>query len=123
SVGPLHHLTLSIGILIPRVADARRCVLLLLLLPYGIGVQLLGGKLARCYTASGGVLPVNQDVCDSLVMFGSNSTYYSTLPISELPIGWLNPPSGNFDHIGAAMLALFEVATLEMWPDAMYGAV
>ena len=30
---------------------------------------------------------------------------------------------GNFDHIGSALLILFEISTLEMWPNIMYHAV
>ena len=35
---------------------------------------------------------------------------------------WLNADS-NFDNIFAAMLTLFEVSTLELWPDIMYNGV
>ena len=36
---------------------------------------------------------------------------------------WGNPDIGNFDNIGYAMLTLFEMSTLEMWPDVMFRAM
>lgn len=35
---------------------------------------------------------------------------------------WLNPPF-HFDNIFMSMLTLFEIASLEMWPDYMYPCV
>ena len=39
------------------------------------------------------------------------------------PRQWENVSPWNFDHIGNAMLTLFEVSSGEMWPDIMYDAV
>lgn len=36
---------------------------------------------------------------------------------------WKNPDVANFDNIFNSMLALFEIASMEMWPDVMYRAV
>merc|ERR1719311_936415 len=36
---------------------------------------------------------------------------------------WGNDDIGNFDNIGAATLTLFEMSTLEMWPDLMFRAM
>mmetsp|Transcript_6417 Transcript_6417/g.22602 ORF Transcript_6417/g.22602 Transcript_6417/m.22602 type:complete len:1664 (+) Transcript_6417:339-5330(+) len=36
---------------------------------------------------------------------------------------WKNPGTYSFDNIGASILALFEMATLEMWLDVMYSGV
>ena len=33
---------------------------------------------------------------------------------------WMTPHYGHFDHFPAALLILFETATLERWPDIMY---
>ncbi len=33
---------------------------------------------------------------------------------------WVNPEFGNFDNILIAVLTLFEMSGLEMWPDVMY---
>ena len=35
---------------------------------------------------------------------------------------WRLPKNYDFDHIGTAMLVLFETATLEMWLEVMYHA-
>ena len=35
-------------------------------------------------------------------------------------LDWRLPKNYDFDHIGSAMLVLFETATLEMWLDVMY---
>lgn len=34
-------------------------------------------------------------------------------------LAWKNPDVAHFDHIGAAVLALFEMSSMEMWPDIM----
>ena len=39
-----------------------------------------------------------------------------------LPRWWGNDDIGNFDNIFMASLTLFEMSTLEMWPDAMFRA-
>lgn len=36
---------------------------------------------------------------------------------------WKNPDVANFDNVLYAMLALFEIGSLEMWPDVLYRAV
>lgn len=40
----------------------------------------------------------------------------------EFPRVW-GPPPFHFDHVGAGLLTVFEVASGEMWPDIMYVAV
>jgi len=41
----------------------------------------------------------------------------------RLPRWWGNDDIGNFDNIGMACLTLFEMSTLEMWPDLMFRAM
>ncbi|ESP00278.1 hypothetical protein LOTGIDRAFT_225940 [Lottia gigantea] len=81
------------------------------------GVHLLGGKLARCN--------------DPTVMARSNCTgfFFSKIWVTKMkldkpeddhpgflvPRVWANPANFNFDNIGNAMLALFEVLSLEGW--------
>lgn len=69
-------------------------------------------------------------------MNGTSSRYHASIPSDALPEGhslvsgnvyelqhqWFAPPA-NFDHIFAALLSLFEIATMEMWPDFMYAGV
>ena len=38
-------------------------------------------------------------------------------------LAWRLPKNYDFDHIGTAMLVLFETATLEMWLEVMYHGV
>ena len=40
-----------------------------------------------------------------------------------MPRTWRPAKFGNFDHIGVAMLTLFEVATLELWSKIMYQSI
>ena len=41
----------------------------------------------------------------------------------ETPRWWGNDDIGNFDNIAYAVLTLFEMATLEMWPDLLFRAM
>lgn len=36
---------------------------------------------------------------------------------------WANPAVGNFDNLAYAVLTLFEMTTLEMWPQVMYQGI
>jgi hypothetical protein len=51
--------------------------------------------------------------------------YIFTCTLTHMPgteLEWKNPNFGNFDNIFAACLSLFEVSSMEMWPDFMYRA-
>ncbi|XP_041355861.1 sodium leak channel non-selective protein-like [Gigantopelta aegis] len=81
------------------------------------GVHLIGGRLARCNDPT----ILEQDQCTGL--------FFSKVFITKMKIGakdgpapgflvpriWANPHNFNFDNIGNAMLALFEVLSLEGW--------
>ncbi|XP_052783697.1 sodium leak channel NALCN-like isoform X2 [Mya arenaria] len=82
------------------------------------GVHLLGGKLARCNDASVierskcvGTFRSPMFVTRMKVKLGPNDTR----PGFMVPRVWANPHNFNFDNIGNAMLALFEVLSLEGW--------
>jgi len=82
--------------------------------------------------------PMTKAWCEegSHTMNGTSSRYHASIPSDALPEGhslvsgnvyelqhqWFAPPA-NFDHIFAALLSLFEIATMEMWPDFMYAGV
>lgn len=82
--------------------------------------------------------PMTEAWCEegSHTMTGTSSQYHASIPRDALPAGhdleagnvyslkheWVKPPA-NFDHIFAALLTLFEIATMEMWPDFMYAGV
>ncbi|XP_074643734.1 sodium leak channel NALCN-like [Tubulanus polymorphus] len=82
------------------------------------GVQLFGGKLARCNDRNitrkedcVGVFWRNVFVTKLRIAPGENETH----PAMLVPRVWANPRNFNFDNIGNAMLALFEVLSLEGW--------
>ncbi|XP_065332108.1 sodium leak channel NALCN isoform X4 [Cloeon dipterum] len=84
------------------------------------GVQLFGGRLARCNDPSiehredcVGVFLRRVFVTKMKLGPGENETYPSML----VPRVWANPRRFNFDQIGDAMLALFEVLSFKGWLD------
>ncbi|KAL7671716.1 hypothetical protein ACOME3_006620 [Neoechinorhynchus agilis] len=77
-------------------------------------VQVCGGRMARCNDRT----IESRDLCVG--------TYWRKIDVTRLQIGgenpavlvprvWANPHNFNFDTIGSAMLALFEVLSLEGW--------
>ncbi|XP_076062882.1 sodium leak channel non-selective protein na isoform X2 [Oratosquilla oratoria] len=84
------------------------------------GVQLYGGRLARCNDPSiverkdcVGVFVRQIYVTKMKLQPGENETY----PAMLVPRVWANPRRFNFDNIGSAMLALFEVLSFKGWLD------
>nr|CAD7425898.1 unnamed protein product [Timema monikensis] len=84
------------------------------------GVQLFGGRLARCTDPT----IVHRDDCVGVFMRrvfvtkmklvpGDGESY----PAMLVPRVWANPRRFNFDNIGDAMLALFEVLSFKGWLD------
>ncbi|CAL4058549.1 unnamed protein product, partial [Meganyctiphanes norvegica] len=81
------------------------------------GVQLYGGRLARCNDASiternncAGVFFREIKVTKMKIKKHDN-------PKMLVPRVWANPRRFNFDNIGSAMLALFEVLSFKGWLD------
>ncbi|KAJ8310369.1 hypothetical protein KUTeg_012234 [Tegillarca granosa] len=84
------------------------------------GVHLLGGRLARCNDPA--ISPGNRSACTGIFMSKVFVTKMKLLkkandgqPGFWVPRVWANPYNFNFDNIGNAMLALFEVLSLEGW--------
>ncbi|XP_060526683.1 sodium leak channel NALCN isoform X2 [Cylas formicarius] len=84
------------------------------------GVQLYGGRLARCNDPSitkredcHGIFLRRVFVTKMKVQPGENETY----PAMLVPRVWANPRRFNFDNIGDAMLTLFEVLSFKGWLD------
>ena len=84
------------------------------------GVQLFGGKLAKCNDPS----ITNKSECVGVFMrpvfvtklrIESAKLTNQDYPKILVPRVWANPRNFNFDNIGNAMLALFEVLSLEGW--------
>ena len=87
---------------------------LLVQLVYGLfACELLRGHMASCNDPS--VQAKAQ--CDPSTSFPHPETGE---PVARW---WGNDDIGNFDSIGYAMLTLFEMATLEMWPDLLWRAM
>ena len=84
---------------------------------YGIlGVNLFAGKFLSCFAAG-----------EDMDVFGRNDCIGSTVGEDGAVVQpeWVNFGGiwYNFDHIGIAMVTLFEVASLEGWLDVMYAAM
>mmetsp|Transcript_36766 Transcript_36766/g.72162 ORF Transcript_36766/g.72162 Transcript_36766/m.72162 type:complete len:1575 (+) Transcript_36766:44-4768(+) len=74
------------------------------------GMHLFSGQFYQCEDASGAVLPHDKTAC-----LAASTT--------SKPLLWRNPDLANFDNIAWAFLAIFEISSMEMWPDVMLRAV
>uniref|UniRef100_A0A182KFW9 Ion transport domain-containing protein n=1 Tax=Anopheles christyi TaxID=43041 RepID=A0A182KFW9_9DIPT len=95
-------------------------LILLMFIFASYGVQLYGGRLARCNDPTiqkredcVGVFMRRVFVTKMKLTPGVNESYPSML----VPRVWANPRRFNFDNIGDAMLALFEVLSYKGWID------
>ncbi|XP_048514061.1 sodium leak channel NALCN isoform X5 [Athalia rosae] len=95
-------------------------LILLMFVFASYGVQLYGGRLARCNDPTilrredcVGVFMRRVFVTKMKLQPGENESYPSIL----VPRVWANPRRFNFDHIGDALLALFEVLSFKGWLD------
>lgn len=69
-----------------------------------VGMNVLGGRTQWCADlVTEFPLPLTETECAT----------------SDQAVFWTNPGILSFDHIGSATLTLWEVSTLELWPDAM----
>ncbi|XP_037936691.1 sodium leak channel non-selective protein [Teleopsis dalmanni] len=95
-------------------------LILLMFIFASYGVQLYGGRLARCNDPTVtrredcvGVFMRRVFVTKMKLTPGINESYPSML----VPRVWANPRRFNFDNIGDAMLTLFEVLSFKGWLD------
>ncbi|XP_066250989.1 sodium leak channel NALCN isoform X4 [Euwallacea similis] len=95
-------------------------LILLIFIFASYGVQLYGGRLARCNDPNitrredcHGIFWRRVFVTKMKVQPGENETYPQIL----VPRVWANPRRFNFDNIGDAMLTLFEVLSFKGWLD------
>lgn len=96
---------------IPGILNVVVMLALFMLLFGLLGVQFFKGQLYRCNDGS---------LVDEVDCTGTfDDPYIDGL---TLPRQWSNP-SQHFDNIGAGMLTLFEVSTLENWPHIMFLSV
>lgn len=95
-------------------------LILLMFVFASYGVQLYGGRLARCNDPT----ITNRDDCVGVFMRRVFVTKMKLKPLDKesypsmlVPRVWANPRRFNFDNIGDAMLALFEVLSFKGWLD------
>ncbi|XP_018580232.1 sodium leak channel non-selective protein isoform X2 [Anoplophora glabripennis] len=95
-------------------------LILLMFIFASYGVQLYGGRLARCNDPNitrredcVGIFLRRVFVTKMKVQPGENESY----PAMLVPRVWANPRRFNFDNIGDAMLTLFEVLSFKGWLD------
>ncbi|KAG9429818.1 sodium leak channel non-selective protein [Apis mellifera carnica] len=95
-------------------------LILLMFIFASYGVQLYGGRLARCNDPTilkredcVGVFMRRVFVTKMKLQPGENESYPSIL----VPRVWANPKRFNFDNIGDALMALFEVLSFKGWLD------
>lgn len=95
-------------------------LILLMFVFASYGVQLYGGRLARCNDPT----ITNRNDCVGVFMRRVFVTKMKLKPLSTesypsmlVPRVWANPRRFNFDNIGDAMLALFEVLSFKGWLD------
>ncbi|CAG9857935.1 unnamed protein product [Phyllotreta striolata] len=95
-------------------------LILLMFIFASFGVQLYGGRLARCNDPQVtrredcvGMFMRRVFVTKMKVQPGENETF----PAIMVPRVWANPRRFNFDNIGDAMLTLFEVLSFKGWLD------
>ncbi|XP_078484779.1 sodium channel protein 1 brain-like [Ciona intestinalis] len=92
---------------IPSIGNVL-CVCLLIWMVFGImGVQFFKGRFFKCVDAD------EEKVTDLRVVNYTTCIQYNYT--------WINP-NINFDHVGNAMIALFQVATFEGWIEIMADA-
>ncbi|XP_037822803.1 LOW QUALITY PROTEIN: sodium leak channel non-selective protein-like [Lucilia sericata] len=95
-------------------------LILLMFIFASYGVQLYGGRLARCNDPT----ILKREDCVGVFMRRVFVTKMKLIPDSDesypamlVPRVWANPRRFNFDNIGDAMLTLFEVLSFKGWLD------
>ncbi|TSU62977.1 Sodium leak channel non-selective protein [Bagarius yarrelli] len=96
-------------------------LLTLMLVFASFGVQLFAGKLAKCNDPDiidekdcHGIFRINVSISKNLNLRLHPG---ETKPGFWVPRVWANPRNFNFDNVGNAMLALFEVLSLKGWVE------
>ena len=88
------------------IANILLIALMIFLIFAVIGVQFFQGRLQMC---------IEDD--------GTQQPTYTKAECLSLNHRWTNPYDRHFDNVPCSMLLLFEVASLEMWPDIMYSVI
>uniref|UniRef100_A0A3P9I8F3 Sodium leak channel NALCN n=1 Tax=Oryzias latipes TaxID=8090 RepID=A0A3P9I8F3_ORYLA len=96
-------------------------LLTLMLVFASFGVQLFAGKLAKCNDPS----IIQREDCHGIFRINVSVSKNLNLKLKPgekkpgfwVPRVWANPRNFNFDNVGNAMLALFEVLSLKGWVE------
>mmetsp|Transcript_58372 Transcript_58372/g.186072 ORF Transcript_58372/g.186072 Transcript_58372/m.186072 type:complete len:1616 (+) Transcript_58372:485-5332(+) len=118
---------------IPGIGNVALVCLLFYLIFGILGINLLKGMYYYCGDTREGfenellvaqyILPPGESINKTWCEMGSHMiTFPDTITPYNITHKWLNKRN-NFDNIGASMLTLFEMATLEMWLGIMYDGV
>ncbi|RXG56981.1 Sodium channel protein 60E, partial [Armadillidium vulgare] len=95
---------------IPSIFNVLLVCLVFWLIFSIMGVQMFGGKFYKCIDKKTG------DILENTIVNNKSEC------VSNPEYSWVNSKI-NFDHVGYAYLALFQVATFEGWMEVMNDAV
>ena len=117
---------------LPGVANVCLLVFSLTVIFGILGVQLFMGGFAQCVVSHGARTEL---ACERLARTHPEELAWDSAGhcvLVDVPsraaceahdhselYAWRNPPVGNFDDMGNALLVLFEMATFEQWPTVM----
>ncbi|MES1907626.1 MAG: hypothetical protein MHM6MM_000707 [Cercozoa sp. M6MM] len=113
---------------LPTVSHVIAVALLFYVVFSILAIQLFAGKFGQCVLQAGADWSALEaagatlsDVGNSIVAWNKDSCDAAT----QIGLGviWENPKFGSFDTVFSSLLLLFEVSTLEMWPDMLLRAV
>ncbi|CAG2172733.1 unnamed protein product, partial [Oppiella nova] len=102
-----------------EIALVSVLLIVLLFVFASVGVHMFGGLLARCNDPS----IVKREDCVGVFKRQVHVTrmkleyHNDSMPVILVPRVWANPRRFNFDSLGNAMLALFEVLSFKGWLD------
>ena len=100
----------TIAVSMPAIGNVLMIALLFLLIFSILGVQLFSGRLYFCKGEEADRYTRSLSNCAGTYVNAEGKNVTRT---------WIVPPA-NFDNVVYAMVTLFGVTTLEMWPDTMY---
>ena len=106
----LRQVVSSLFIAMPGVFDVSQVCILVTVVYARFLMQFLMGRMGSCNDES----IADREQCVGTYVDDAGQT---------MRRWWGNDDIGNFDNIGAATLTLFEMSTLEMWPDLMFRAM
>lgn len=113
---------------VPKMLDVIAIYIVVTIVYAILGVQLFAGKFGSCDAiARAGEInsgSVRADASDKVGFGGTEVDTPTTRAGCEAAnLRWANPPYGDFDNFGHALLRLFEMATLEGWTQLLFAGI